>query len=160
MTLPNLNQFRRSRICRSFHLTPVIDIVFLLIIFFMVVSHFIKAENFNVNVPDNCNFAREEQTKKEKVTTVSVIKTENEKSIFAVDSEQITDFDYNRLAGQIARLLDERLQNVSSQRKVVTLRIDKQIPFAEAQFALDGIARSCATDIKLAALKKKNNVNR
>ena len=36
----------------SFNLTPVIDIVFLLILFFLVVCQFIEAENFPVNVPE------------------------------------------------------------------------------------------------------------
>jgi hypothetical protein len=43
-----------------------------------------------------------------------------------------------------------------SELRIVTLRIDKDIYFAEAQFALAGIAESIATDIKLAALKGKS----
>jgi hypothetical protein len=35
------------------------------------------------------------------------------------------------------------------------LRIDKDVCFAEAQYALAGIAASSATDIQLAALKNK-----
>jgi hypothetical protein len=35
------------------------------------------------------------------------------------------------------------------------LRIDKDVPFAQAQYALAGIAASSATDIQLAVLKDK-----
>jgi hypothetical protein len=35
------------------------------------------------------------------------------------------------------------------------LRIDKDVCFAEAQYALAGIAASSATDVQLAALKDK-----
>ena len=39
-------------------ITPMIDVVFLLIIFFLVVCKFIEAENFPVEIPDNCQFAQ------------------------------------------------------------------------------------------------------
>ena len=39
---------RRTKTAASFNMTPIIDIVFLLIIFFLVVCRFIEAENFPV----------------------------------------------------------------------------------------------------------------
>jgi hypothetical protein len=43
-------------------------------------------------------------------------------------------------------------------KRVVTLRIDKDIPYAEAQYALAAVAKSTATDIRLAAIKD-NQIN-
>ncbi|MCK4888036.1 MAG: biopolymer transporter ExbD, partial [Planctomycetes bacterium] len=59
MVLRDINQFRTSS--KSFNMTPIVDIVFLMIIFFLVVFQFIDAENFPVNVPDNCDYALDGQ---------------------------------------------------------------------------------------------------
>jgi len=154
MFLPDLGQFRRSKVWRPFCITPVIDIVFLLIIFFMIVSRFIEAENFPVSVPAGCDFAQNKEEQSERVITVTIMKRQGRRSVFAVDSKRIVDIDYNKIAERIAELLDSRMKNLPSERRVVTLRIDKKVVFSEAQYALAGIAQSSATDIKLAALKK------
>ena len=136
----------------SFNITPIIDIVFLLIIFFLVVCQFIEAENFPVDVPDDCEFAAsipEPGT----LTTVTVMKIADGGSDFAVGSEKITTSNYADRIENIARLIDIRLKDLPSDRRVVTLRIDKDICFSQAQYALAGIAASSATDIKLAVLK-------
>ena len=145
--------FQRER-SGSFNMTAVIDIVFLLIIFFMVVCQFIEAENFPVAVPDGCKFADSEAEQKSLVTTVTVTENGDERSFFAVGSEQITSSSYDDIVGEIAQSLDARLKDLTADERVVTLRIDKEVRFAEAQLALAGIAESVATDIKLAALKE------
>ena len=38
----------------QFNMTPMIDIVFLLIIFFMLICQFIVQENYRLDVPDDC----------------------------------------------------------------------------------------------------------
>ncbi len=154
MFLPDLGQFRHSKVWRPFPITPLIDIIFLLIIFFLVVSRFIEAENFPVSVPAGCDFAQNEEKQSGRVITVTIMKKQDGRSVFAVDSKRIVNVDYNKIAEQIAELLDSRMKNLPSERRVVTLRIDKKVVFSEAQYALAGIARSSATDIKLAALKK------
>jgi len=52
-------------------------------------------------------------------------------------------------------LIDIQLEDLPRDRRVVTLRIDKDVCFTEAQYALAGVAASTATDIQLAALKNK-----
>jgi biopolymer transport protein ExbD len=133
-------------------MTPLIDIVFLLIIFFMVVCRFIEAENLPVSVPDDCRFAQRDSDRQGQITTVSITKTDGE-TIFAVDSEMVdTGGD---LAANLARLIDLRLKDVPIQGRTVTLRIDKDVCYAQAQYALAGIAASSARDIELAAIKDK-----
>jgi biopolymer transport protein ExbD len=141
---------------RSFNMTPIIDIVFLLIIFFLVVCQFIEAENFPVAVPDECGFAENEPEREGRVATVTVIRTTEEKIDFAVGAEKITAASYSDIAEKLSELVDKRLKNLPSDDRVVILRIDKDVPFAQAQYALAGVAASCARDIQLAVLKDKS----
>ncbi|MHC4659759.1 MAG: hypothetical protein ACYS83_11385 [Planctomycetota bacterium] len=81
--------------------------------------------------------------------------TEDEVS-FAVGPERISaSGQANSVVEELSRLIDVRLSNLPTERRVVTLRIDKDICFGEAQYALAGIAASCAADIQLAALRNK-----
>ncbi|MBA7479046.1 hypothetical protein ES707_14477 [subsurface metagenome] len=148
------NQFNNSHKWSSFNMTPIIDIVFLLIIFFLVVCQFIEAENFPVAVPDDCGFAQEDTDAG--VITVTAMKTDEEKIAFAVGSEKITASNYANIVDKLAELIDVRLGDLPPGRRVVTLRIDREVRFADAQYALAGIAASTATDVRLAALKDKH----
>lgn len=146
-------QFRSG--VQSFNITPIIDIVFLLIIFFLVVCQFIEAENFPVAVPDGCEFAQSEPEPRPQLTTVTVMKTTKERGSFAVGSEKIAASGYAEVVEKIAELIDARLKDLAPEDRVVALRIDKDVCFGEAQYALAGVAASSARDIQLAALKNK-----
>ena len=153
MFLRTIGQFRNGT--QSFNMTPIIDIVFLLIIFFLVVCQFIAAENFPVTVPDGCGFAQSNPEPGARMTTVTVMKVGEEKIAFAVGPEKITASSPVDVIEELAQLIDVRLRDFPPDRRVVTLRIDRDICFAEAQYALAGVAQSSATDIQLAALKNK-----
>ena len=157
MFLKMAGQFRSHDRSGSFNMTPIIDIVFLLIIFFLVVCQFIGAENFPVTVPHGCGFAQSEPEPEARMTTVTVMKAGDDKVSFAVGPDEVTASDYSEgfldIAEKLARLIDVRLKDFPPDRRVVTLRIDKDICFVAAQYALAGIAQSSATDIQLAVLK-------
>ncbi len=141
---------------QSFNMTPLVDIVFLLIIFFLVVFQFIEAENFPVSVPDEAGFA-ESHTELDGVgATVTIMKTAEDEFEFAVGAEKV-EADYTDLAEKLAGLIDVRLADLPRDRRVVTLRIDRDVRFAQAQYALAAVAASEATDIQLAVLKNKRN---
>ena len=143
---------------QSFNMTPIIDIVFLLIIFFLVVCQFIEAENFPVAVPDDCEFAQGNGEPGTQMTTITVMKTNEESIAFAVGSEKVSASAYPNLTGiadKLAQLIDARLRDLPPEHRIVTLRIDKDIRFAQAQYALAAVAASSATDIQLATLKEK-----
>ena len=72
-----------------------------------------------------------------------------------VGPEKIVASSYVDMVERIAELIDIRLKDLPPESRVVTLRIDKDICFAEAQYALAGVAASIATDVQLAALKNK-----
>ena len=129
-------------------MTPIIDIVFLLIIFFMVICQFIEAENFPVDVPDECNFAQSNPEHRSQVTTVTIMKTIEDGVGFAVGSEKIIALNHTDLIEKMIQLIDVSLKNLPSSRRVVTLRIDKDICFSDAQYALAAVAESSATDIQ------------
>jgi len=139
----------------SFNMTPVIDIVFQLIIFFAVACQFIEAENFPVAVPEECGFAESDLEHRGQVTTVTVIRTTEEKTDFAVGAEKVTATNYADITEKLAELIDARLKGLPAEGRVVILRIDKDVPFDQAQYALAGVAASSATDIRLAVLKDK-----
>jgi biopolymer transport protein ExbD len=137
-------------------MTPVIDIVFLLIVFFLVVCKFIEAENFPVSVPDDCQFAQSNPERRVHGATVAVMKRAGGEIAFAVGSEEISaSTDADDTVEKLAELIDVRVKDLPPERRVVTLRIDRDICFADAQYVLAGIAASAAADIQLAALKEK-----
>jgi biopolymer transport protein ExbD len=147
-------QFGSSGQSGSFNMIPIIDIVFLLIIFFLVVCQFIEAENFPVSVPDNCQFAQSDPEPAAALTTVTVMRTTEDEVGFAVGSERISaTVGSDGIVEKLAQLIDVRLSDLPPERRVVILRIDKDICFGDAQYALAGIAASCAEDIRLAALR-------
>jgi biopolymer transport protein ExbD len=132
----------------GFNMTPIIDVVFLLIIFFMLVCQFIVAENYDVTVPDEITSAHDERDE-QKLTTVTVMRDDNGLIAYAVGSERF-DSNANELAEQIAREIDERL---TDENQTVSLRIDKDIDYRHSQYALAGISKSSATKIKMAVTK-------
>lgn len=147
------NQTVRYSRAETFNMTPIIDIVFLLIIFFLLVCRFIEAENFPVDVPADCAFSRFDSKPGKALTTVTVMKAGGDNVDFAVGPQKISGSDYSHITGQLARLIDNQLQSFPDSQKIVTLRIDKDICFEHSRFALAGVAASSATDIRLAVLK-------
>ena len=138
-------------------MTAVIDIVFLLIIFFLVVSKFIDTEDFPVTVPDGCEFALDDKSDLQ-TAALTVVGTDERRATFAVGSKEITpqnDAELPAIVERLVELIDMRLANLPQNSRIVTLRIDKDIPYSHAQYALAAVARSTATDIRLAALSGK-----
>src|SRR3989304_2008334 len=103
MPFRRTDQFRAGPRQNSFNMTPVIDIVFLLIIFFVLACRFIEAENFPVTVPDGCKFAQDDQNATQAVTLTVMNKAEDEIT-FAVGSEEVAPQDAGSLPGVVARL--------------------------------------------------------
>jgi biopolymer transport protein ExbD len=136
-----------------FNMTPIIDIVFLLIIFFLLVCQFIVAENFEVAVPDDITSAQAAEATDEQITTVTVMFTEDDAVAYAVGSEMIGADSGQDISYAIADEIDRQLRNLPHERRAVCLRIDKDICFQLSQYALAGISQSTATDMKLAVTK-------
>jgi biopolymer transport protein ExbD len=142
---------------QSLNVIPFIDILFQLIIFFALACQFISTgvNGFPVAVPDGCKFAKSDNQSWVQVTTVTVIRITEEKTDFAVGAEKVTAANYADITEKLAELIDARLKDLPAEGRVVILRIDKDVPFDQAQYALAGVAASSATDIRLAVLKDK-----
>ena len=138
-----------------FNMTPIIDIVFLLIIFFLLVCQFIVAENFEVTVPDDISLAQPAPTADQQITTVTVMSTGTARCVYAVGSEIITAPSESSISYAIAAEIDTQLQHLPREGRVVCLRIDKDICFRDSQYAHAGISQSTATDMKQAGTKQK-----
>ncbi len=140
----------------AFNLTPVIDIVFLLIIFFMVVCKFIEAENFPVAVPQACDAAETENKPESQLTTVTVMKDDDDAIIYAVGARKVDALEQD-VSQKLRELVEENLAALPAGRRIVSLRVDKDIEFAVAQYALAAIADSSATDVQMAVLEDEEN---
>lgn len=151
-----LRIFSRQIDIARFDMTPIIDIVFLLIIFFLLVCQFIVAENFDVTVPDDITSAQPAPAADQQMTTVTVMPADTGGALYAVGSEIIASSGRN-ISYAIAGEIDTQLQHLPRERRVVCLRIDKDICFRDSQYALAGISQSSATDMKLAVTKQKRS---
>ena len=130
-------------------MTPIIDVVFLLIIFFMLVCQFIVAEDYDVTVPDKITSAHDQNSNDEKLTTVTVMRLDDGQIAYAVGAERF-DSDTNQLTEEIAKRIDAQLYHLTDSERIVSLRIDKDIDYRHSQYALAGISKSGATKIKMA----------
>jgi biopolymer transport protein ExbD len=138
---------------QTLNVIPFVDILFLLIIFFSLMGQLLETEAPAVSLPDGCDFAVAEDQMGSQVATVTLIRNEQGKSDFAAGAEKVTGADYEEITGRLAGLIDSCLKDLPADKRIVTLRIDKDIPYAEAQYALAAVAKSTATDIRLAAIK-------
>jgi biopolymer transport protein ExbD len=138
---------------QTLNVIPFVDILFLLIIFFSLMGQLLETEAPSVLLPDGCDFAVAEDQMGAQVATVTLTRNEQGRSDFAVGAEKVTGADYEEISGRLAGLIDSCLKDLPADKRIVTLRIDKDIPYAEAQYALAAVAKSTATDIRLAAIK-------
>lgn len=130
-------------------LTPVIDVVFLLIIFFMLVCQFMAAEQFKVAVPDEIKTARAQEQDKPPLT-ITVLLDDQQRAVCAVGSDRLAPVEGKDLELLIKSALDEQM----GQDKTVRLRCDKRISFGQIKYILAGISESRAQQIDWAVLAK------
>jgi biopolymer transport protein ExbD len=135
------------------NMIPTIDILFQLVIFFILVCRFSVFEQFPVPLPDKCAYAKPPQDDQRNIVTVTVMKTSDDQLECAVGDRRLYETDDKAMAVRIAHVLNEKLENAASGRRTVCLRIAKDIPFEKTQYALAAVAQSTATDIQIAVLK-------
>lgn len=145
--------YNRFLPAEAFDMTPIIDVVFLLIIFFMLVCQFIAAENFEIQVPGQIETALPSQADQDLMTTVTVMKDAAGQVQYAVGSEVLAVSSPERAPSQIASAIDTQLRLLDPGRRIVRLRCEKSLPFGAAKYALSGIGQSSATDIQWAVFK-------
>lgn len=133
-------------------MTPIIDVVFLLIIFFMLVCQFIAAEQFEVEVPDHIGSAQKSETSQTQPLTITVMAGENERSVCVIGSEKLATVKGEDQAILIQTAIDDFLVENSASKRTVRLRCDKSVTFGDVKHILSGISSSQATDLEWAVL--------
>ena len=127
-------QFEGSR--RSSHvpnLTPLIDIVFLLLIFFMLTSHFVRDDVLNIQLPETESGVQLDEKKSIEV----VINAEGQ----WLYKEQVLDADamYTTLQNDLSNSEDKR----------VRIRGDKASDLGDAVMLLDVARRAGASGVDI-----------
>jgi len=115
-----------------FNMTPMIDVVFLLIVFFMLVSQFSSAEHVEIQLPEPDHSRAVESTIPEKVVI----------NLQYVDPELpptylLGGLRVEGLAEVSRRLLLHKQQNPNLE---VVLRVDKRVPYEYARQAMQTIS--------------------
>lgn len=123
---------RRSRDLSSPDITPLIDVVFLLLIFFMVSTVFKKDEL---------------------ALLLSLPQTEEGESIAAEDEQIIIEVGDSELAynGEKTKIknLDPFLKKIGDKTRAIDLRIDKKVPYERLVKVLDKLKHYELTNLSL-----------
>ena len=135
----------------TLNMTPLIDIIFLLIVFFVIVYQFIDTDTLPVNLPENCQFASRLDPQVPTVT-LSVTQLENSQTGFALDNEMIAAPDDKTLVNLLSLKINSAMDSTTAQ-PVIKLSIDKHVPYKKAKLALMALSKSKAQKIEFSTLK-------
>lgn len=143
MRIPSQNRSRSLR----FHITPLIDIVFLLIIFFLVASHFTR--NDNVEAVELATATNTDQQKQETPRKLVITITSDEQYHVAGKIVSIQDIDIILLTRN-----DQIDKAVKSDDYEVRIRTDKRVPYRVVEPIILACARSGISNIKFPVIQK------
>ena len=137
----------------TFDMTPIIDVVFLLIIFFMLVAQFIVAEQYKVSVPDEIKTAQApSETEEKRPLTITVLPDQQEGITCAIGGEKLASVGGKDLKSLITSVIDDYLSEHKQADKTVRLRCDQSVPFGQVKYILSGISQSRAEKLDWAVL--------
>jgi len=141
------NLILKSGAGEPFNLTAMIDVVFLLIIFFMLICQFIVQENYKLVVPDDCASAVVAEKLDENAVTVSVFASEvdDEEVVYAVRAKTV---ELSELASAIA------VETNKKRDGLVHLRADKGLTYRDVQKALQALSEVGVQRVQLAAFRE------
>jgi len=138
MRLPSANANRELQ----FNITPLIDVVFLLIIFFLVASHFIRHEQLeNVELP-TATQGRDQQDATSRV--VVTVATDRRLRIGAHEAS------IDEIEKQLLLMAEEHGANSTELR----IRIDRNLPYSVVEPLLLSAARSGIKKVRFAVLPR------
>lgn len=145
---------KRSFESEAFDMTPIIDMVFLLIIFFMLVSQFIAAEQFKVDVPDQIQTAQQSPPVRKGPLTITVLPEDGGEDVCIVGSQRLSVIDGKEMAVLIESAINDGLAERKDNDKTVRLRCDKSVPFGRVKYILAGVSKSRAENLEWAVLSE------
>ena len=126
-----LEGLRRSR--RSPNLTPLIDIVFLLLVFFMLTSHFVRDEAISIDLPQ----AQSALTQDEEAVVEVIV---NKQGDIDINGEHVA---LDQLENKLRTILETK------EKKWLTLRGDQAANLGVAVNVLDAAKKAGAASVDI-----------
>jgi len=134
----------------GFNITPIIDVVFLLIIFFLLVCRFIETQPQGVNLPQGCDSA---ELAEDRVSPVVITMTKSGEIVRTyLNGREVSLGEDNLSLSAVSDRMNSLVKD--SRRRIATLKIDKQVTCRRFKYVLGAIARSEIEDIRLAVIKE------
>jgi len=135
--------FSRAQLDRlEVNLTPLIDVVFLLLIFFMVTTTFNQQAELRVDLPEASS---EEQT----LEVIPIEITIDTAGIYFVNGMSLSKNDANALMQSLQKILDEDVD------RSVIIRADATTPHQAVVTAMDAVSRVGISKLSIATSKPK-----
>ena len=128
----------RNKVSSDFSSASMSDIVFLLLIYFMLTSAFVKQVGIQVDLPTSKS---EQPSEGQNFVTVT------SDGIFAWNQSKLASKD------ELIPLIEEALQDDNTENDIITLRADKKAIFEEAAFVIALVAENNG---KIVILTEKN----
>ena len=158
----------RSHTDSQFNMTPMIDVVFLLIIFFMLVCQFITQENYQLVIPDDCPAVLVPDRLDHNAVTVSALpnprmsqSSQPAPVIYAVRSQQFDpqSRDYRTQPDRLLADMADRITTEAARKTdpLVHLRAHRDLTYRDVQPTLLALARAGITRVQLAAFRSENS---
>jgi len=148
-------KYKRLFEAETFDMTPIIDVVFLLIIFFMLVAQFIVAEQYKVTVPDEIKTAQAlPETEQQRPLTITVMPDQQRGVVYAVGGEKLAAVEGEDMKSLISSVINDYLTENKPADKTVRLRCDRSVPFGQVKYILAGISQSRAENLDWAVLSE------
>ena len=115
------------------NLTPLIDIVFLLLVFFMLTAHFVREEAFTIDLPDAESSIELNEKKPIEIT----VGADGRLNLSGKDTT------LGSLANELSKLLK------SSEKRSVTIRGDKGVPLGTVISVFDAARKAGAESVDI-----------
>ena len=137
-----------QRASLSFNITPLIDVVFLLIIFFLVASHFVRNEKAAaVSLPESVQGRRDTETATQRLTI-----TISSDGILSVSGVPLSD---EQLTTHLLTLRDAAER--SGAPPEVRIRCDQQADYVHLRKLIERCAASSIRNIQFAVVPKSSD---
>jgi len=128
------------------NMTPMIDVTFLLIIFFMLITQMSSEENEKMILPEWCNQVLEELEPTNKVT-INIPAVGHRARFYKLNMDKLP-----------LDAMKDRLKDVAErdEKTEVIIRADKELNYSEVQAALIACAKAGLTKMDIAAFKEQH----
>ena len=146
MRIPSQNRSRSLR----FNITPLIDIVFLLIIFFLVASHFTRNENVETVELASATNTNQQKTNSPRKLVITI--TADEK--YHVAGNNVTIQEIDNIINSRNEGVDPSLTVANGDDYEVRIRTDKRVPYRLVEPIILSCARAGISNIQFPVIQE------